>query len=190
MRKRRFTPHWVHVMDDVLSPSALQDIRLAAKKLTGFERREFQAEMALKYCNGSPRLSETRFGWDRNTVAKALGEKRTGVRCLDNYSQRGRKRTEELNPEIKKAIVKLADPQAQADPKFQTTLAYTRVTATAMREQLLKDPKLAKDVPCRETVGVILNRLNYRIRPVKKTEPEKRSPKRTPSLPTSKIDAK
>ena len=177
-------------MDDVLSASAVQDIRLAAKKLTGFKRREFQAEMAIKYCNSSPRLAETRFGWDRNTVAKALGEKRTGIRCLDNYSQRGRKRTEELNPEIQQAIVELAEPHAQADPKFQTTLAYTRVTATAVRTELLKDPKLARHVPSRETVGAILNRLNYRIRPVKKTDPEKRFLKPMRSSPMSNCDAK
>lgn len=177
-------------MDDVLSSSAVQDIRLAAKKLTGFKRREFQAEMAVKYCNSSPRRAETRFGWDRTTVTKGLGEKRTGIRCWDNYSQRGRKRTEELHPEIQTAVVKLAEPQAQADPKFQTTLTYTRVTAAAVRSELLKDPKLAEHVPCRETVGAILNRLNYRIRPVKKTDPEKRFPKRTPSSPTSKSAAK
>lgn len=177
-------------MDDVLSASALQDIRLAAKKLTSFKRREFQAEMAVKYCNSSARLAETRFGWDRSTVAKALGEKRTGIRCVDNYSQRGRKRTEELKPEIQQAIVKLAEPTAQADPKFQTTLAYTRVTAAAVRAELLKDPKLAQHVPCRETVGAILNRLNYRIRPVKKTDPEKRFPRPTRSSPTSKSGVK
>ena len=177
-------------MDDVLSSSAVREIRLAAKKLTGFKRREFQAEMASKYCNSSPRLAETRFGWDRNTVTKALGEKRTGIRCLDNYSQRGRKRTEELYPEVRQAIVKLAEPTAQADPKFQTTLTYTRVTADAVRTKLLKDPKLAGCVPCRETVGVILNRMNYRIRPVKKTDTEKKSPKPTPSSPTSKSDSR
>jgi len=177
-------------MDDLLSPSFVHAIRLASKKLTGFKRREFQAEMALKHCNGSPRLAETRFGWDRNTVTKALGEKRTGIRCLDNYSQRGHKRTEELNPKIEQAIIQLAEPHAQADPKFQTTLAYTRITAAAVRTELLKDPELAPHVPSRETVGAMLNRLNYRIRPVRKTDPQKRSPKRTPSSRMSKKDAK
>lgn len=177
-------------MDDVLSPSSVQDIRLAAKKLTGFKRREFQADMALKYCNGSPRLAETRFGWDRNTVTKALGEKRTGIRCLDNYSQRGRKRTEELHPQIEQAIIELAEPDAQADPKFQTTLAYTRITAAAVRAELLKNSELAPHVPSRETVGAILNRLNYRIRPVRKTDPEKRFLKPTRFSRMSKSDVK
>lgn len=123
-------------MDDALTASAIEDIRLAAKKLTGFKRRQFQAEMAVKYCNSSARLAETRFRWDRSTVTKALGERRTGIRCLDNFSQRGRKKTEDLHPPIREAIVALAESQAQADPKFQTTLAYTRITASAVRAEL------------------------------------------------------
>ena len=177
-------------MDDAISLSAVEDLQLAASKLTGFERRQFQAEMALKYCNGSARLAETRFGWYRDTVAKALGEKRTGIRCVDQFEARGRKRTEDQSPQLRQAIVVLAESQSQADPKFQTTLAYTRITAQAVRDELLKDPTLAPLVPCRETIGGILNRLGYRIRPVKKTDPKKRFQKPTTSLPTSTRAAK
>ena len=46
-----------------LSISQIDDLRLAASKLSGAKRRSFQAEMALKYCNGSARLSETVMGW-------------------------------------------------------------------------------------------------------------------------------
>ncbi len=35
--------------------------------------------MALKYCNGSPRQSETVFGWSRETVALGVAEKRSGL---------------------------------------------------------------------------------------------------------------
>lgn len=72
---------------------------------------------------------------------------------------------------MREAIIVLAESQAQADPKFQTTMAYTRITPSAVRAELLKDSKLASHVPCRETIGGILNRLNYRIRPVRKTDP-------------------
>ena len=37
----------------------LVDIRLAASKMSGFQRRNFMAEMSLKYCGGSPRLTES-----------------------------------------------------------------------------------------------------------------------------------
>jgi hypothetical protein len=47
-----------------LSRSQIEDLRLASSKLTGAKRRSFQAEMCLKYCDGSARLSETVFGWN------------------------------------------------------------------------------------------------------------------------------
>ena len=52
-------------MDGSFLPFVVPDIQLAAKKLTGFKRREFQAELTLKYCNGSARKAETLFGWVR-----------------------------------------------------------------------------------------------------------------------------
>jgi hypothetical protein len=79
----------------------------------------------------------------------------------------------------------LVDPHAQADPKFQTPFAYTRVTAKVVRDALLAIPELAGKVPSRQTVGDILNRLGYRLRRVLKARPEKKSHRRTPSSPTS-----
>jgi hypothetical protein len=43
----------------------VEDIRLAASKMTGARRRAFQAEMALKYCSGSAPRAEDVFGWSR-----------------------------------------------------------------------------------------------------------------------------
>ncbi len=65
-----------------LSPDQIADIRLASSFMTGAKRRAFQAEMALKYCRGSARLSETVFGWKRQTVALGLAEKRSGITCV------------------------------------------------------------------------------------------------------------
>lgn len=50
----------------------LEDIRLAASKMTGAKRRAFQAEMALKYCGGSARRAEDVFGWSRQAVQLGL----------------------------------------------------------------------------------------------------------------------
>jgi len=36
-----------------LSASQIEDIRLAASKMHGADRRAFQAEMSLKYCEGN-----------------------------------------------------------------------------------------------------------------------------------------
>ena len=64
--------------------------------MTGAKRRAFQAEMALKYCGGSARLSETVFGWKRQTVALGLAEKRSGITIVGAQSGfSGSKRWEE-----------------------------------------------------------------------------------------------
>jgi hypothetical protein len=157
----------------------------AAALLTGHKRRRFQAEMANTYCGGSARLAETTFGWGRGAVHTGLNELRSGIRCVEAFESRGRKPTEDLYPGLEDHIRRLVDPHAQADPKFQTPFAYTRITAAAVRDALRAIPELAGKVPSRQTVGDILNRLGYRLRRVLKARPQKRSPRPTPSSPTS-----
>jgi hypothetical protein len=41
-------------MLEELTESVKETIKSAARKLTGFRRRQFQAEMAIKYCQGHP----------------------------------------------------------------------------------------------------------------------------------------
>ena len=55
-----------------LEAEHLEDIRLAASKMTGARRRAFQAEMALKYSSGSARRAEEVFGWSRQAVQLGL----------------------------------------------------------------------------------------------------------------------
>lgn len=172
-----------------LTGDTRRTILLAAGLLTGHKRRRFQAEVAVAYCGGSARRAETSFGWGRDAVDTGLNELRSGIRCLDAFGDRGRHAAEELHPELVEQVRRLVDPHAQADPKFQTPFAYTRVTAKAVREALLAVPELAGKVPSRQTVGDILNRLGYRLRPVLKARPEKKSPRPTPSSPTSRRPA-
>lgn len=177
-------------MDRVLTEQVITTIKSAAAKLTGFRRREYMAEVALQYCDGSPRKAERWFGWGRDAVKTGLNEKRTGIRCVDNVKTRGRRKTEEKTPQIAQEIQRIVDPHSQADPKFQTPFAYTRVTAEAVRNELLKNDTLKDTVPGRQTVGEILNRMGYRLRRVVKTIPQKKSPRPTTSLPTSTLVAK
>jgi transposase len=160
-------------------------IKLAARKLTGVRRRQFQAEMAIKYCGGSPRQAERLFGWGRAAVHTGLNELRTGFRCLDGFSARGRHKTEEQHPELVDEIHALVEPASQADPKFQTPLAYTRMTAKAVHRQLAANAQgTDRHVPAERTVHTILNRLGYRLRRVRKTKPQKKSAKPMPSSTT------
>jgi hypothetical protein len=172
-----------------LTEDILQTVLSAAKLLSGYRRRKFQAETTLRYCEGSARQAEKIFGWGRAAVALGLNEQRTGIRCLDAYQLRGRKKTEELCPEIEGYIHRLVEPHTQADPKFQTTLAFTRITAKAVRDALITEPELQGVVPCRQTVGCLLNRLGYSLRRVLKARPEKKFPRQTRSFRTSKTPA-
>ena len=168
-----------------LTESVRETIKCAARKLTGFGRRQFQAEMAIKYCQGNPRRAEHVFGWGRDAVNTGLGERRTGIRCVENFSARGRRKTEEQNPELVQEIHLLVEQESQADPKFQTPLAYTRITAKAVHERLAANTAAGeRHVPAERTVYDILNRLGYRLRRVRKTKPQKKSPRPTPSLTT------
>jgi hypothetical protein len=83
-------------------------------------------------------------------------------------------------------IRQLVEPTAQADPKFQTTLAYTRITARRVHDELLILDPDRHDVPNRQTVGEVLNRLGYRLQRVLKAKPQKKFPRPTRSSRTSR----
>ena len=51
-----------------LSREQIEDLKLAAAKMSGAKRREFAVEMTNKYCQGSARKAERVFGWKRTMV--------------------------------------------------------------------------------------------------------------------------
>jgi Rhodopirellula transposase DDE domain len=158
-----------------LTPSQIADLRLAASTLTGWKRRAFEAEMALKYCKGNSLQAETLFGWSRRTIALGLAERRTGIRCLGAQSAcSGRKRWEDTQPEATDALRRLADAHAQQDPTFRTTLAYTRLTAKAALEALRTQGYGEAQLPAPSTMAEVLNRLGFRLRKVVKAKPQKK----------------
>ena len=168
-----------------LDASHIEDLKLAASKLLGSQRRSFQAAMAVKYCQGNPRHAEEVFGWSRHTVALGLHERRTGILCLGaQEAYCGNKRWEERHPEAAAALRALAETHAQPDPTFRTTLYYTRLTAAQALQQLRALGFAEEALPSPSTMAQVLNRNGYRLRPVLKAKPQKKSPRLTPSLPT------
>src|SRR3974377_1677541 len=113
-------------MLEELTESVKDTIKSAARKLTGFRRRQFQAEMAIKYCEGHPRRAEEVFGWGRDAVNTGLNELRTGIRCVDAFSARGRPRTEVQQPELVSVIHALVEPESQAGPNSQKPRGFSR----------------------------------------------------------------
>ena len=121
-----------------LTEKTIQTIRDAARRLTGAARREFEAGVAIDYCQGSPRRAETVFGWGRATVQAGLDQWQTGVGRQDQFFPRGRRKTEEKIPDLEKHIRRLVEPDCQVDPKFQSPFLYTRMTAKAVGRALIE----------------------------------------------------
>lgn len=152
-------------------------IKDAARRLTRFDRRSYQAEITRRYFNGSARKAERIMGWGRKTVEKGLKETESGIRCLDNFGGRGKKRTEDQYPDLKRDISELAEPCTQADPTLKSSLCYTRITANTMRRALIDEKGYNdKELPCASTIGNILNRMGYNLKRVLKTKPVKKIP--------------
>lgn len=149
----------------------------AARLLTGAKKRKYLAEITSAFFEGNTRQAERELGWGRATIEKGLRELATGIECVDNYSARGNKLTEEKLPHLAQDIRELVDPHSQVDPKFQTRFVYTRITAKAVRQALIEVKGYRDDeLPHQNTIGQILNRLGYRLRRVQKTKPQKKIP--------------
>ena len=59
-----------------------------------------------------------------------------------------------------------------SDPKFQSTFLYARVSARAVREELVKAKGYDEaQLPSRETIGAVLNRMGYRLKKHKRQNP-------------------
>lgn len=151
-------------------------IKDAARRLKGYQKREYIAQISLDYFQGNARKTEREMGWGRECVQKGIREKETGIRCIDNYKATGRKRTEDNLPNLGEDIRSLADLQTQADPSMKSgSLTYTRITAKAMRQALIEEKGYTDDeLPCETTIGNILNRLGYNLKRVLKAKPKKK----------------
>jgi len=77
-------------------------IKDACKRLTGYKRRAYQTYMTMEYFDGSAYKAEREMGWGRECVTKGLKEAHSGIRCVDNYQARGRKKKKILSPVSKK----------------------------------------------------------------------------------------
>jgi hypothetical protein len=150
-------------------------IRSGARRLTGFRRRAFIAEVARELCDGSPRMAERRFGWGRDTVAKGLHEARRGMRCLEDFAARGRRRSEDKDPQLAADIRAIVEPRAYADPELKSARRYTKLSAAEVRDALIAKGYSPERLPSERTMRDILNRMNYRLKRIQKGKPLKKT---------------
>lgn len=146
-----------------------------AKQLKGSDRRLFMARVVHIMGYGGQAYVERELGWNRRTIRKGLGELVSGVVQEDNFAARGRKRAEEHLPNLLHDIEEIVEGWSQTDPTFRTTRLYTRITAKEVRRQLIERKGYSDEaLPVEATISAKLNEMGYRLRAVKKSEPEKK----------------
>jgi len=150
-------------------------IRSGARRLTGYQRRLFQAEVVTVLCGGNARQAEYRFGWGRETVEKGLHEQQHGVRCLENFAARGRQRSEQKDPRLAADIRAIVEPHTYADPELKSARRYTKLSAAEVRDALIDKGHPKEALPSERTLRDILNRMNYRLKRIQKGKPLKKT---------------
>lgn len=142
----------------------IETFKSAVQKMHKYEKRQFQAEICRDYLGGSARKAESTFGWCRKAVQLGLHELKTGIICLGNYSERGRKKTEEIYTHLEKDIADLIEGSIHADPKLKTTFKYCKISAQSVKKRLEEEKGYKKGILQERTMNNVLNRLGYRLK--------------------------
>ncbi len=165
-----------------LAPEVVDLIRRTADAFPwGPSRRRYMAD-TLATLNLGQRQANLLFGWGRDTLRKALHERRTGITCQDATSCRGRKPLEFHLPHLLDDIRDLVKDHVQTDPTFRTARLYCRLTAPEVRRQLIARKGYTEaQLPSLQTITAKLNTLGFCLGKVRKCRPKKKFPKRMPS---------
>ena len=152
-----------------ITPAIREMLNETKGNLSGYKCRHFMAQVVETMLDGSPMRAEKELGWNRVTLAKALNELKGDFCYIDHYHLRGRKRAEEHLPNLLNDIREIAERYSQTDPTFRTTRLYTRLTAKALRQQLIDEKGYSDaELPSEETIRTKLNDLGYGMKRVKK----------------------
>jgi transposase len=147
----------------------------AEAHLKGPNRRVFMAETVCSIGEGGQRTAEKVLGWNRGTIRMGMHELQSGIHCIDNFSGRGRKLSEEHLPDLLEDITAIVKPSCQTDPTFRTTKLYTPLTAQNVHIRLLEQKKYTGyELPTIRTISTKLNILNFHPQKVAKTKPLKK----------------
>lgn len=158
-----------------LSASIKAIIKNTAKKLTGYKRRTFEAEITNEFYSGNARKAERELNWGRATISQGMNELSSGFECIGNSKMCGNKKTEEKLPCIEQDIREIVEPNCQVDPQFKNPLVYTRITAKAVREELINRGYSDNELPTSRTIHNMLNRMGYSLKKVEAFKKNKRS---------------
>ena len=157
-----------------LTDTLKQYILAAVESLHGSDRRLFMARTVRLLGPGGQRCAERELGWSRVTTRKGLHEFDSGLTCLDAFGSRGRKRSEEHLPNLLGDLKDVVDAQCQTDPTFRTRRLYSRLTAAAVRQQLIVQKGYTDEqLPTAETIRCKMHQLGIHLTKVQKCKPKK-----------------
>jgi len=137
-------------------------------------RRLAMADVTQSLLSGKVRVAEYVFGWNRATVEVGMNELKTGIACVNDLSARRKPKTEEKHPKMLADIRRIMDSNSRAQSHLRTPFSYTNMTAAAVRIALMEKGWADKTIPTVRTLSNILNRQDYRLRRVAKTQVQKK----------------
>jgi hypothetical protein len=157
--------------------SYIELLQVGAKRLTGHQRRLFQAEVCLKLFEGNARQAERHLGWGRENITKGIREFQLDFRCVEHFSSRGRRRAEDLDPQLAQDIRDIVGPKSYTDPELKSSRRYCTLSANEVREALAAKGygEGEKDLPSERSMRDILNRMNFRLKKIRKGKPLKKT---------------
>ena len=158
-----------------ITPELKVALNEAKNKLRASDRRQFMAQIVKSLGPGAQRRAQRELGWNRNTIIKGLKELNSGIDCYDNFSGRGRKRSEEHLPHLLDDIKAIVEPVSQVDPTFRTDQTYCPLTAGEVRRRLIEEKNYSdQQLPKERTIRTKLNQLGFKPQKVAKSKPKKK----------------
>ena len=158
-----------------ITPELKAALNEAKIKLKYSDRRQFMAQIVLSLGAGGQRRAQRELDWNRNTIIKGTKELNTGIVCIDNFSARGRRRSEDHLPHLLEDIKAIVEPVSQVDPTFRTDQTYCPLTAGEVRRRLIEEKNYSdQHLPKERTIRSKLNQLGFKPQKVAKSKPKKK----------------
>ncbi len=158
-----------------ITPEMKKFLNETKDSLKGGDRRVFMAKVVRLMGPGGQLRAQKELGWNRNVIIKGTRELDSGIRCIDNFSGKGRKPSENHLPNLLEDIKSIVEPECQADPTFRTDQTYCPLTAGEVRRRLIEEKGYDdKRLPGERTIRNKLNQLNFKPQKVAKTKPKKK----------------
>ena len=159
-----------------ITPELKTTLNETRAKLKGSDRRRLMAQIVLALGPGGQSRAQRELGWNRNVIIKGLKELKSNIRCIDNYSGRGRKPAEHHLPHLLEDIKAIVEPISQVDPTFRTDQNYCPLTAGEVRRRLIEDRNYTdEELPKQRTIRTKLNELGFKPQKVAKSKPLKKT---------------